>query len=669
MAVTNNVDSNVQNQISMEQFFQQSQPQPTQAEIQAQNDFLNQMNSAASAVPVSSPAGDNTQTDQIDANANPVTIPASETAQVQQLNADANAAKLDLNQKADQQIALGGTLTPPLDQPANSFSKPVGSYRTGITDAEKQSLVAINPSNQGLFDTDGGKQVIVWEGKVNVNHAARTANINRGSAVGWDVYKSLFGENGAPPNISWGIAQDRLTSSNSHPYADSYLYTENNVYVTVKQRLPEIPKDDGTLVAGNGGVGGGNNPSPPEWLNQKLEKTLRNKTTMEGAKFIQDELDGKYSKEIVALLIDAQKEKNTNKDGNNPIFSVDTVIADLLNSDVTRANKFIDSLLKESASVVAQSKNDGVVLGELMSQGAPGDNRFGLKAIEYAQKLRGSPLGIAASPIFLDAALTSLSVSNAQTIPKDLSTILKEGDYEDIAKRGIAFPKFVERIKGYDGNEDLKLGLITGLVGSTNQMSDSVKKASIDLFNSLSGEAILTKTGLGEAGTNGARGLVNFFKMATKSDYAKHLVQDDSGFDKAFKAALGRYNGSPVHAGISMGKLLGALREGVAGVKVDSEFVKGLAGSLGDTIGGSIPSPIDLGPAGTKLAEGLVDWINQKRIDSGEGVLKELVNTIGIATEQKLDQQLKSGVKAEEAKKVVTEFFNTLQAKYDSFTT
>jgi hypothetical protein len=264
MAVTN------VNQISFEQFFQQTQPQLSEVEIQAQNDFLNQMNNAANTQPFSLP-NDNAQS----ANAEPVTqqptTPASDNAQVQQLNIDAIATKLDLNQKADRQIALGGNLTAPLDEPStdkpsNSFSKPVGSHRTGITDAEKQSLVAINPSNQGLFDTNGGKQVIVWEGKVNVNHAARTTNINRGSAVGWDVYKSLFGENGAPPNISWGIAQDRLTSSNSHPYADNYLYTENNVYVTVKQQILNA-NDSGTLVAGNTGVGP-ENPYTPQFKEQ-----------------------------------------------------------------------------------------------------------------------------------------------------------------------------------------------------------------------------------------------------------------------------------------------------------------------------------------------------------------------------------------------------------------
>jgi hypothetical protein len=270
MAVTNNVDLNVQNQIPFEQLFQQSQPQLTRAEIQAQNDFINQMNSAASAAPVSSPVNDNTETEQVSANADAVSqqpaIPASETAQVQQLNADANAIKSDLNQKADQQIALGGTLAPISDKPSTdkpsiSFNKPVGSHTTGISDAEKQFIIAKNPSNQYLFNTDNGKQAVVWEGKIPVEVSGRDLYENRGLAVSRDVRAKLFGENPQPPNVTWGIADDTLTVSNSHPYADNNLYSGNSVYVTVKQQILEV-NDSGTLVAGNAGVGAGNAYTP-----------------------------------------------------------------------------------------------------------------------------------------------------------------------------------------------------------------------------------------------------------------------------------------------------------------------------------------------------------------------------------------------------------------------
>ncbi len=219
MAVTNNVDSNVQNQIIEEQIRQQ--------QIQQQN----AVNPAENK--------ENSQVTGIENQSAPVTD-AGANAKIGELNAQADLTKANLNQQADQ---IAPKTTPPASPPEFSPANPY--LKKGISDETKQSLIARNPANQSLFDTEGGKKTVVWGGMVAVGDVARTALINRGFTVSQAVKTALFGDKPMPSNMSYHIAEGPIQSfSSQHPYADNNLYYGNEVYVTVKQLAKTIPGNE-----------------------------------------------------------------------------------------------------------------------------------------------------------------------------------------------------------------------------------------------------------------------------------------------------------------------------------------------------------------------------------------------------------------------------------------
>jgi hypothetical protein len=219
MAVTNNVDSNVQNQIIEEQIRQQ-QIQQQNAVNPADNQNGNQVTDAGVQNAAVTDAGAN--------------------AKIGELNAQADLTRASLNQQADQiPPKTTAPASPPKFSPANPYLK------EGISDETRRSLIAINPANQSLFDTEGGKKTVVWGGMVAVGDVARTALINRGLTVGQAVKTALFGDNPMPSNMSYHIAEGPIQSfSSQHPYADNNKYYGNEVYVTVKQLDKTIPGNE-----------------------------------------------------------------------------------------------------------------------------------------------------------------------------------------------------------------------------------------------------------------------------------------------------------------------------------------------------------------------------------------------------------------------------------------
>jgi hypothetical protein len=263
MAVTNNnVDTGVQNQLIEEQIRQQQVQQNQPAEIN------NQINEVAAA-PVTESV---TQPEP--------SIPASETAQVQELAFAADNTKASLNAALDSSPALGtdvvAIVSPPPTLPSidNSVNVDSGEATTSVSPTSNQEAAttptttpskstggvggtddsdkppAFNPNpgwtkagltaddkefinrypqNKYLFDTNGGKDAIIWEGTVSV---ATGALLNRGSAIYDDINNKLGIKSS---DIGWVAAKMPIGTNN--PNADDYLKGPKGVYVVVKQRI------------------------------------------------------------------------------------------------------------------------------------------------------------------------------------------------------------------------------------------------------------------------------------------------------------------------------------------------------------------------------------------------------------------------------------------------
>jgi hypothetical protein len=225
----------------------------------------------------------------------------------------------------------------------------------------------------------------------------------------------------------------------------------------------------------------------PQGVGNNLESLLKTQNSIDGQKIIEAGLEGSESKKMIEALLDAQIQKRTNKDGGNPIAYINSAVGNLVNGEEKRANKFIDNLLKKSAgtTLLASNSENGVYLGELIGSHAfPGDKRFGLKAIDYAHTLRdpknnSAPIQLASIPAILDAALTSLSISNSEQIPKDLSIKLNEADYKDIAKFGSSLKSFFVRTSAYESNDRMNNDMFFKVgknVGEANTVSKEALK-------------------------------------------------------------------------------------------------------------------------------------------------------------------------------------------------
>jgi hypothetical protein len=384
MAITNSNTTN-QNQNTFDQFFQQ-QNQTNGNTIsfeelmggarqtnQAENDFLKLMGGA-------------TDTGQVTENANLVNeqpaVPSSETAQVQQMNAIANATRDNLNQQADQISSNGawsnletsneGTLIPNADSSNSSdatlipnsgwsdvatgggyyndipiFNPNRGAMQDGLTNEEKQRIIGENQYNRYMFEEQSGYQTI-WEGKVTVSDSARSALTNRGSAIGWDISKTLNIQEGS--GISWEAAKDRYPST--HPYADNYLkWGSNEVYVVVKQKVPENTNTGNTV----GGVDLINNPNNQPKNDSAIDQFVKDMTDRSGNW-------GRYGSNKYAALNKFIQGKTIDKQGETirKLANLDAETATELIAQAGREkNLTISNALKPAFLTNFSQKSDG----------------------------------------------------------------------------------------------------------------------------------------------------------------------------------------------------------------------------------------------------------------------------------------------------------------------
>jgi hypothetical protein len=155
-----------------------------------------------------------------------------------------------------------------------------------------------------------------------------------------------------------------------------------------------------------------------------------------------------------------------------------------------------------------------------------------------------------------------------------------------------------------------------------------VKRAMVDYFNN-NGEKVASGLSAGSAGTRNAKKLAKFFEKVVmpNSEFMKSTFSPNGGFDKALKNAISRFKSDPQTAAGGVGRLLGALQRGLQGFKGSAEDIKALGNFLGDTIGGTIKSAVDLGPIGAKIGEAVAAKIQGDGVDTAE----ELISTLNEA--------------------------------------
>jgi hypothetical protein len=503
--------------------------------------------------------------------------------------------------------------------------------------------------------------------KINTNFkefASVEVNQQWKNALNTAVSEVLDPERG--PNTIGGI-----------PVPEGASYSERLDILLNNHDLPwSSPSESVTIIKGIA-----ESLAPDE--NKLLEIALKNKTDEEKAAFLEKAVSSNDSNEkfnargLVKIFSVAG---NSSADFPSSYPSTLKGLNYLANTNDKRYSDFTKNILKSTASF-ASSPDEGVGLGRTFSNVANGSGTFAENAINYAHQIRAdknaTPLQKASTPALVDVALGALIKNPPTEFHKNLNT----DDYKDLAKLGRSLPDFIDRIKSYTGYDNTKIDFIKNLSPETSLSKENFVKLT-ELFNGISGEKILATTGFGTAGDNNAKGLVPFFKRAVNEDLTseifnvneitvdgklKFVADKDTGIYKAIDEALKQYKSSPVNAAVSLGKFMKALKVGLDEFKNDADKVKEFAAFLGDTVGGTLPAGIDLGPAGSKVFTDEAEKEFSGRINSGEDVIDKANAVIRIASERKSEQLKLAGASEEEYRSPITIFHNTYVSTYNSF--
>lgn len=345
-------------------------------------------------------------------------------------------------------------------------------------------------------------------------------------------------------------------------------------------------------------------------------------------------------------------------------------LSNAYNAQGSNGASFLYGLIKNGIGVSSSSVNlraQGVA--NLISQSGNSNmiRDFSEKSLIYAHQLRadGNPQKNLTATALTDGALTAASGSSS--VLKDLINQgkINDGDITSAVQSG---SNALAKALNTAGNGGFGTNFFLSVAAKAEQVSSGeVKSALVNYFNKMGGQ-LINNLSAGQAAIGNGEKLANFFEkiVLPNADFAKSVFSPGGGFDKALKGALSRVQSDPRTAAAGVGRLLGALQKGLESLNARGAQIDDLGNYLGDTIAGSIPSIVDLGPTGAKIGENIAKLIRGSQADTAAELSRELDRAFFGGIDQ-LAEELKKRGRLDEATQLLDVFKNRASTELNDF--
>lgn len=307
------------------------------------------------------------------------------------------------------------------------------------------------------------------------------------------------------------------------------------------------------------------------------------------------------------------------------------------------------------ANLIAQSGNSNMI------------KDFSEKSLIYAHQLRadGNPQKNLTATALTNGALTAASGNSSVLKGLINQGKINDGDITAAVQSGSnALAKALDTA----GNGGFGTNFFLSIAAKSEQVSSgALKNSMVNYFNRM-GAQLVNNLSAGQTGIGNGEKLANFFEKVVlpNADFTKSVFSPGGGFDKALKSALSRFQSDPRTAAAGVGRLIGALQKGLEGLNASGAQIDDLGNYLGDTIAGSIPFIVDLGPTGAKIGENIAKLIRGSQADTAAELSKELDKAFFGGIDQMAEELKKQG-RLDEATRLLDVFKNRASTELNDF--
>lgn len=247
---------------------------------------------------------------------------------------------------------------------------------------------------------------------------------------------------------------------------------------------------------------------------------------------------------------------------------------------------------------------------------------FAEKSLIYGHQLRdgGTPQGQQIASALTNGALQAASGNG--TVLNGVLGRLNAGDINDAIQSG---NPAIARALDTAARGGFGTNFFLSIAEKSNQLNSTVKDSMVNYFNRMGGQ-VLNRLTAGQTGISNGEKLSKFFEnvVLPNNDYTRSVLGEGGGFGKALHSALSRYDEDPRTAASGAGRLLGSLYTALDGFRGSREQIDNIGNYLGDTIGGTIPFLVDLGPTGAMIGENIARTLRGNQPETAQELIKSI---------------------------------------------